>query len=219
MATIIAIEGTDGSGKQTQTKMLSDYLRSKEVDCVIKSFPQYNYPSASMVIQYLNGSIKEDPMLVNPYAASMCYALDRYITFEKGRIPDKDIIIFDRYVTSNIIHQSIKLPEDEREAFAEFMYDFEYNKLGLPKPDVEIFLDMPAKKNMDLIAERNEKIDIHENLTYQQKCHDGFDLLKDSKVLSDLFIINCMDSDGSLRTKEDIHQYIRSILYASKIIN
>lgn len=181
---LIVIEGVDASGKATQTKLLTDYLigLGKRVHSV--TFPNYESDSSAPVKMYLSGELGENADSVNPYAASALFAVDRFCSFRTiwGKfLEDGDIVIADRYVTSNFIHQASKISDyDEKERFLAFQADFEYNKLGLPKPDKVIFLDVPPEASARLIAKRENKFthdeikDIHErDLNYLRRSYEN----------------------------------------------
>ena len=164
---IIDIEGTDGSGKATQTKLLYNYLTDKGYNCKVISFPNYNSNSSAPVKMYLNGDLGENASL-NSFQTSSLFAVDRLITMRSININDYDFILLDRYTPSNMIHQSTKiLDKNELDKFLDWLEDFEYNKLSLPKPDLIMFLDMPVEYSIKLTREReglknNQKRDILE---------------------------------------------------------
>lgn len=212
MAKIIVIEGMDGTGKETQSKMLFKAMTNSlsKRNIYRLSFPNYGETSSVLVDMYLHGRIREDPMDVNPYAAASTYALDRYISYERNwkklLEDDNTIIIMDRYVTSNVIHQANKLDKDKQEAFADWVYDYEYNKLGLPRPDVEIYLYVNRDANRDLLKNR-KMLDLHESTSYQDSCRTCFENLKETS-LRDMMILNCNDENGNIYPIEDIHNRI-----------
>jgi len=212
---LIIIEGTDGSGKETQTNMLYERMKVSN-KCRKLSFPNYDSPSSAPVKMYLAGEFGTTPNLINPYAVSSMYAVDRFCSFAKDWAMDyylNKIIICDRYTTSNMIYQASKFSSDfEKEKFMSWIEDLEYNKMGLPKPDYVIFLDMPIKASMELMDKRHNKItndkkkDIHEdnfkfmNISYLNS-------LKVSKICG-WNIINCVDRYGVIKSKESIHEEI-----------
>lgn len=174
---LIVIEGLDGSGKQTQTKLLEERLRADGVPVKSVSFPNYAQPSSALVKQYLAGDFGQADE-VSAYAASSFYSVDRYASFQqrwKNEYLAGYTILADRYTTSNIVHQMSKLPRDAWKPFAEWLEDFEYHKLGLPRPDAVVYLDMHPDVSRSLLFKRYEgdesRQDIHEkNLTYLQQC-------------------------------------------------
>lgn len=179
---LIVIEGTDSSGKETQTAMLFEKL-SKEIKKIRKiSFPNYNSPACAPVKMYLAGEFGTDAEKVNPYPASTMYAIDRYASYKTDWVnfyKDGGIIITDRYTTSNMVHQASKIDNSkEKEIYLSWLEDLEYNKMEIPRPDLVIFLNMPTETAQKLMAERKNKItgedkkDIHEkNVEYLKKSH------------------------------------------------
>ncbi len=178
MGKLIVIEGLDGSGKSTQLELLEKNLRLKGLDCKSVSFPDYDNPSSTLVKMYLKGDFGKKPDDVNAYAASVFYTVDRYASFKANwgeYYNTGGTVIAGRYTTSNAVHQCSKLPEDKWEDFLEWLYDFEYNKINIPKPDKVIFLDMPTSVSQKLLTGRYKgdetKKDIHESdLEYLEKC-------------------------------------------------
>lgn len=155
---IIDIEGTDGCGKKTQTLKLKEYLENKGKKVKIISFPNYESNSSSAVKMYLNGEIGfTGKDCLDGYQTSTLYAVDRLITMSNINVNDYDYVLFDRYVPSNMIHQSTKVESDLYvDSFLEWLEEFEYGKLKLPKPDKILFLDMPVEYSSKLAKERAE---------------------------------------------------------------
>lgn len=177
MGKLIVIDGLDGSGKTTQFDILREKLAEVTAVKAI-SFPDYQNPSSAPVKMYLNGEISENAADVNAYAASSFYAVDRYASYkmfwEKNYL-DGELILASRYVTSNSIHQMVKLPESEWDGYLKWLEDYEYGKLRLPEADMVIFLDMPVEISQRLMSGRyggdESKKDIHEaNVKYLQTC-------------------------------------------------
>lgn len=173
MGKLIVIEGVDGCGKATQAALLYDYLfkSGKRVRKIV--FPDYASPSSALVKMYLSGEFGKSVSRVSPYAASAFFAVDRFASYQTvwgGFYAENDAYtVADRYVTSNMVHQAAKIKDPaERAAFLDWMCDFEYEKLALPKPDLVIFLDMPPHLSQTLIKTRKNKFtggsekDIHE---------------------------------------------------------
>ena len=176
---IIVLEGIDGCGKATQAELLQEWLQGELNQSVPRvSFPQYDEPSSALVKQYLNGDFGKDAHDVSPFAASTFYAVDRYASYKTkdwGRHYDNGgIVIADRYSTSNAIFQSEKVLECNRALFMGWLMDLEHNRLGIPKPDVVIYLDVPVGVTSDLVKGReakdaSRKNDIHEeNLEFME---------------------------------------------------
>lgn len=170
MGKIIVIEGLDGSGKATQTKMLYEKLADRGINVKKLEFPDYSNPSSSLVKMYLGGDFGSKPEDVNAYAASAFYAVDRiasFLQFWKNDYADGAVFLSDRYATSNIIYQMSKVADGQRDAFIEWQDDFEYDKLGLPRPDEVVYLDVEPEVSQKLIEKRYggdvSKKDLHEN--------------------------------------------------------
>ena len=178
MGKLIVIEGLDGCGKSTQLELLPKALKEKNIDCKSVSFPDYNSDSSALVKMYLAGRFGTKPGDVNAYAASVFYAVDRYASYKEtwGEFYEAGgTVVSGRYTTSNAIHQTSKLPREQWEDFLNWLYDFEYNKIGIPKPDKVIFLDMPVEVSQKLLSNRYEgdeqKKDIHESdIEYLNNC-------------------------------------------------
>lgn len=174
---LIVIDGLDGSGKTTQFDIISKLLEEKH-DVKAISFPEYDKPSSALVKMYLNGEIAKNAAEVNAYAASSFYAVDRYASYKiywEKNYKNGDVILASRYVSSNAIHQMGKLPENEWDNYLKWLEDYEYGKLGLPRPDCVIFLDMPVEISQRLMTSRyngdESKKDIHEaNVEYLKGC-------------------------------------------------
>ena len=210
-AKLIVIEGGDGSGKATQARKLFDRLRAELARPTHKiSFPDYQSASSALIKMYLHGDFGKNPSDVDAYAASTFYAVDRYASFKtdwKNFYEDGGIVIADRYVTSNMAHQAIKIDDPiERQKFLSWLDDFEYEKLKLPRPNLVIFLDMPPAISERLIDERH-KLDIHEtDREYLRQCHRAY---KELAAQYHWTVIDCA-LDGAPRGIDDIHEEIFS---------
>ncbi|WP_295361875.1 thymidylate kinase [uncultured Pseudoramibacter sp.] len=209
---LIVIEGIDGTGKQTQSERLARTLTARQVPVLRVSYPRYDKDSSAMARHYLAGDFGEDPDAVSPYVASTFFAADRYASYQEETGPflaKGGVVIADRYTTSNLVHQAGKIADAaERDAFVHWLEDYEYRLLGLPRPDLVFFLDMPEAVSEQLMADRANKItgeaekDIHERDT---------DYLKRSAACARALakarhwrIVNCLDGDGQLRAVDDI---------------
>ncbi|MBE5812845.1 MAG: thymidylate kinase [Clostridiales bacterium] len=217
MGKVIVIEGLDGSGKQTQTEKLYNRLIAEGKKVMKISYPRYDNASSSLVKMYLSGEFGKDPNAISPYITSTFYAVDRYASYKQDYeefYKDDGIVLLDRYVTSNIIHQASKIKDkDEKEKFLTWLWDFEFNMFGLPVPDKVFFLNISPDVSHKLIEERKNKFsgetqkDIHENnmeyleATYKNAC----ELIEKYKWTE----ITCV-KDGNLRTIDDIHEEIYS---------
>ncbi|MBR1481922.1 MAG: thymidylate kinase [Ruminococcus sp.] len=181
MGKIIVIEGLDGSGKATQTKLLFEKLKSRGIPVRRLEFPDYDSPASAPVRMYLGGEFGSRPEDVNAYAASAFYAVDRIASFLRTWKDDyrgDTVFLCDRYATSNIIYQMSKVPASEREAFIAWQNDFEHDKLGLPRPDAVLYLDVEPDVSQRLMEKRYEgdlsKKDLHEsNLRFLLNCRES----------------------------------------------
>lgn len=172
MGKLIVIEGLDGSGKGTQAQLLFDTLAKQGRKVKKISFPVYSSDSSALVKMYLAGQFGSRPGDVNAYAASSFYAVDRFASFKADwgkEYNDDYIIIADRYTTSNGVHQCSKLDESQWVEYMDWLYDFEYRKMGIPSPDCVIYLDMSPEVSQKLLSGRYQgdesKKDIHEKDT------------------------------------------------------
>lgn len=211
----IVIEGLDGSGKATQTKLLAKKLTDNGNKVKQLEFPDYDNPSSSLVKMYLGGEFGDNPLDVNAYAASAFYAVDRiasYLQFWKEDYLDGAVILADRYSTSNIIYQMSKLDKSLWESFIDWNEDFEYNKLGLPKPDKIIYLDVEPGVSQKLMLNRYQgdktKMDLHEkNLKFLLSCRECAVFAAKKCGWT---VINCCEN-GKIRTIEEIANDIEKV--------
>ena len=212
MGKLIVIEGTDGSGKSTQFKLLSQRLENENYKFQKLVFPQYQEESSALIRMYLGGEFGTKPSDVNAYAASAFYAVDRYASYKKvwGQwYENGGLVLSDRYTTSNAVHQASKEPEEKQAEFLKWLYEFEYDKLGLPAPDLVIYLDVPTDFTEKMMRSReaatNTHADIHEqDLQYLATCR------RTGKAAAKFYnwtVINCV-RDGAMRSIEDIHEEI-----------
>ena len=212
MGKLIVIEGTDGSGKSTQFKLLTTRLEAENRAFRKLVFPQYSEPSSALIRMYLGGEFGSNPSDVNAYAASAFYAVDRYASFKKvwGDWYDNGgLIVSDRYTTSNAVHQASKESAENQPAFLNWLYDFEYDKLKLPRPDLVIYLDVPTDFTEKMLRSReastNTKADIHEqDMAYLATCRETG---RSAAAYYGWTVINCV-KDGAMRSIEDIHEEI-----------
>lgn len=171
MGKLIVIEGLDASGKETQTGRVFDRLQEAGVQTKKVCFPDYESDSSALIKMYLAGKFGSDPAAVNAFAASSFYAVDRYASYKtqwESFYQEGGLILADRYTTSNMIHQGCKIADlQARSAYLDWLKEYEYGRLGLPQPDLVLFLDMPPAVGMKLMAGRHNKAggetkDIHE---------------------------------------------------------
>ena len=213
---LIVIEGLDGSGKATQTKLLYEKLLAAGKQVRRLEYPDYENQSSSLVKMYLGGDFGNKPEDVNAYAASAFYAVDRvasYLQFWKRDYPTDTIFLCDRYATSNIIYQMAKVPETERDAFIAWQQDFEYDKLGLPRPDAVLYLDVEPQVSQKLMEKRyggdNSKKDLHEsNLKFLLSCRESALYAAEKCGWKK---INCC-ADGRIKPIEQIEKEIENAL-------
>ncbi len=217
MGKLIVIEGLDGSGKSTQLELLPKNLSDNGIDCKTVSFPDYDNPSSTLVKMYLAGEFGSKPDDVNAFAASTFYCVDRYASYKASWgdfYNNGGTVIAGRYTTSNAVHQCSKLPESQWEDFLNWLYDFEYKKVGIPKPNKVIFLDMPIEVSQKLLSNRyngdESKKDIHESDTeYLSRCRKAAVF---TAKFSNWDIIPCSEN-GEPRTVEEIAQdVLKSVL-------
>ncbi len=216
MGKLIVIEGLDGSGKNTQTKLLLKYLNTAGIKNRYITFPNYESPSSSLIKMYLNSEFGSEPNSVNAYAASSFYAVDRFASFKKfweKEYKEDYIILCDRYTTSNAIYQMCKLPESEWNEYLEWLSDYEYVKLELPKPDKVIYLSVPIEISQSLLTKRymgNEtQKDIHEsNLNFLKNCKKAAEYVAKTQNWKK---IECAEN-GIMRSVESIHQDVVNLL-------
>lgn len=207
--TLIVLEGTDGCGKSTQFARLCAHLQQRGAAFQHLKFPQYEQESSALIRMYLAGEFGSRPGDVNGYAASAFYAVDRYASYKKvwgDWYEGGGLVMADRYTTSNAIHQASKVPPEEREAFFRWLYDFEYGKLGLPRPDLVLYLDVPTEYTVGMLRSREEQTstqaDIHEQDTaYLRTCRESG--AQAAQVLG-WRRVQCV-RDGAMRSIEDIH--------------
>lgn len=221
---IISIEGTDGSGKHTQQQLLSEDLKTLGYTVFNQSFPNYDSNSSLPVKMYLAGEFGKDSNCLDAYQASTLYAVDRLCTYKKdvkSHYENGEIILFDRYVQSNFIHQCSKISdESEKNKYLAWIEDLEYGKFELPKPDLTFFIEMPVENSLELAKARGkyktgDSTDIlEEDMIYMQTAYkNGLSLAKKFGWQ----IIHCIDKDGKLKHIEDIHAEIME--YAKKFLS
>lgn len=206
---LIIFEGTDGSGKATQTALLCQALEKRGIPYKKLDFPRYQEESSALVRLYLSGAFGSHPDDVNAYAAASFYAVDRYASYKQdwGKFYEEGgLLIADRYTTSNAVHQTSKLPPEEREAFLQWLFDFEYRLLGLPAPTRVFYLDLPTELSSQMMRKReaqtNTTADIHEkDEAYLRACRENAAFVVD---YCDWTRIDC-SQNGAVRSIEDIH--------------
>lgn len=218
MGKLVVFEGTDGSGKSTQFALLTKHLQALNIDFRTMVFPQYSEPSSSLIRMYLGGEFGARPSDVNAYAASTFYAVDRFASYQKvwkEYYQNGGLMLSDRYTTSNAVHQGSKEPDESREDFFRWLYEFEYGHMELPKPDIVIYLDVPTELTGQMLRRREHDThahaDIHEqNMDYLRICRKTG--LQAAKFYG-WTIINC-EKNGKMRSIEDIHNEVFGLVQA-----
>lgn len=217
---LIVIDGLDGCGKETQTKLLYKYLTEGGYIVKRTSFPRHGEMSSALVDMYLHGMIAEDPNDVNAYAASMCYSLDRYISYMrewKNWIGECDYILLDRYTSANTLFQSSKVYN--KKEFIEWVYNIELNKFGLPVPDIELYLVIDPRY-ADVFMNNRKVRDVHENLKFQQQVYYNFFSIR--KYFPEFsHIVECCTGTGKdtrVLSINEIHSNILDKLRENNII-
>ena len=175
---LIVLEGIDGSGKSAQYRRLCARMENDGIAYNHIVFPRYDKESSALIRLYLGGAFGSKPGDVNAYTASTFYAVDRFASYRDdwGEIYENGgIILSDRYTTSNAVHQGSKLPEEELPAFFDWLQDLEYGKMGLPRPDLVIYLDVDVSLSLARMRRRQQKThtsaDIHEkDVAYLERC-------------------------------------------------
>ncbi len=209
---LIVIEGTDGSGKSTQFRRLCQRLEETKTPFRHVVFPRYDQPSSTLIRLYLGGAFGDSPSDVNPYAASTFYAVDRFASYQQDWgdwYQAGGLVLCDRYTTSNAVHQASKLTGEAQERFFQWLYQFEFEQLELPKPDLVLYLDMPTGQSLSLLRSREAATqttaDIHErDSAYLAACRATASHAADSLGWKR---IPCTHS-GEVRTVEEIHNEI-----------
>ena len=212
MGKLIVIEGTDGSGKSTQFKLLTQRLENEGRAFRQLEFPQYAEPSSALIKMYLGGEFGTKPSDVNAYAASAFYAVDRYASYKKvwgDWYEQGGLVVSGRYTTSNAVHQASTEPNEKRGEFLKWLYEFEYDKLGLPCPDLVIYLDVPTDYTEKMMRKReadtHTSADIHEkDLAYLTTCRRSG---REAAAFYGWTVIDCVRNDA-MRSIEDIHEEI-----------
>lgn len=217
---IIDIEGTDGSGKHTQTMKLFEKLKDKGYRCLLVSFPNYESESSAPVKMFLRGDLGDKVSCLNCYQASVLFAVDRLITMKKLKLDEYDYVLFDRYTPSNMIHQSTRIQnENELDEFLEWLEDFEYGKLCLPKPDKCVFLDVPVDVSFKLAKKRGELKNGQANDIIEADKDELYHAYARAKYVAEKFdwdVIDCVDDE--LKSIEEIHSEILTKLNLNGIL-
>jgi len=217
LGNLIVFEGIDGSGKSTQFEMMCKRFLSENRQFKRLVFPRYNEPSSALIKMYLGGEFGDSPDSVNAYAASSFFAVDRYASFVQDwreYYENGGLILTDRYTTSNALHQGAKITAKKREHFFKWLYDYEFNLIGLPSPDMVLYMDIDAETAAERLrhreAETDTNADIHESdMEYLHNCADSG---RQAAALYGWHSIKCMSSSLE-RTTDEIHTEAYNKLY------
>lgn len=211
---LIVLEGTDCSGKETQSNMLVDFLNKNGFKTIKYAFPNYNSPTGKIIAGaylgkegYMEPVFPEGASNVDPYCASLLFAMDRKYNIGEilKHLSNGENVVLDRYIDSNMAHQSSKLPTNEQEKMFHFLDTLEYNLLELPKPDYETLLYMPSWASKQLKKDRKEKPDQHEqNEEYLLKSEQIYLKIAERRQIP---IINCT-INNTIRTKQEISEVL-----------
>ena len=209
---LIVFEGTDGSGKATQAKLLCEELDRRGVPYRKIDFPRYGQPSAAMVQEYLDGKLGTHPGDVNAYAASLFYAVDRYASYKQewGEFYEGGgLVVADRYTTSNAVHQASKLPDEERRPYLDWLFDLEYRLLELPRPDLVLYLDMPTEVSETMLRRRERDTGSHADIHEQdegdlRRCRENAEAVA---RLCGWSVLSCA-AGGAPLPPEEIHRRV-----------
>ncbi len=216
---LFSLEGLDGCGKATQTKSLVSNLKSVNKIVYDISFPNYNSKSSALAKMYLNSELNFETQQENVYAVSSFFAVDRYVSYIsnwKKYLDEGQIIVADRYTTSNAVYQLSGLDKRNWGSYLDWLLDYEYNKLGLPRPCMVIYLDMPVEKSQELILKRydgNEnKKDLYErNLERLYKCREA------AMYVSKKFgwkVVDCVDKEtGKVKSVDKISKVVFDLVW------
>ena len=209
MGKLIVLEGTDGSGKSTQFGLLTQRLTAEGKRFQKLVFPQYSEPSSALIRMYLGGEFGGSPGDVNAYAASAFYAVDRYASYKKvwgSWYESGGLVLSDRYTTSNAVHQTSKLPPEQRQSFLDWLFHFEYDLLGLPRPTRVLYLDLPTELSEQMMRLREQAThttaDVHEqDEAYLRRCRENAAFVTEYCGWTR---IDCA-RNGVMRSREEIH--------------
>ena len=222
MGKLIVFEGIDGSGKSTQFKLICDRLATEGYQFRRVVFPRYDKPSSALVKMYLSGDFGNDPDTVNAYAASSFFAVDRFASFIQDwreYYESGGLILTDRYTTSNALHQGAKMETEKRGFFFKWLYEYEFSLIGLPEPDIVVYMDIEASIAAERIscrqAETGANADIHEqDLVYLESC-----ALSGRQAASQFgwYIVECV-RNGLDRSEEEIHCEIYNKFFKNNLV-
>ncbi len=216
---LIVIEGVDSSGKATHTQKLYDRLLKDNHNVRKVEFPNYKSQSSSLVKMYLSGEFGSKPEDVDAYASSTFYAIDRFASYQtewKDFYLNGGIVIADRYTMSNMIHQASKITSTQKkEQFLDWLWDFEFTKLGIPVPDCVLFLDMPPKYAQELMKHRKNKITGEADKDIHEKNHGHLvDSYNNACSIAEKYHwnkISCI-RNNQIKSIDEIHEEVYSVV-------
>ena len=212
---LIVLEGLDGSGKATQAQLLHEALCAQGLAVRKVTFPDYQHPSSTLVKQYLAGEFGSRPEDVNAYAASCFYSVDRYASYKTqwgAFYQAGGIVVADRYTTSNAVHQCAKLPKQQWDEYLAWLFDFEYEKIAIPAPDMVIYLDVAPEVSQKLMTGRyhgdESKKDVHEkDVEYLARSRNAAEFCAAHLGWE---TVHCTQGDA-MRSIEDIQSEVRKL--------
>lgn len=221
MGRFIVIDGLDGSGKHTQLTRLADYLRALGKKVRTIDFPHYHTPGCVLVEEYLAGRFGDKPEDTGAYAASLFYAMDRFYSYctdwKKDYLDPDTYLLADRYTTANAVHQTSKLPKEAWEPYLDWLFDTEFDKIGLPRPDDVIYLEVPPALSLALVQKRsvsdNRAMDIHEkDSSFFDKSYSAALYASDKFAWTKIACHKEKNGTLTMRTVEDIADEIKEKL-------
>lgn len=237
----IVIDGPDGSGKTTQLEiiwktitenkenkyfLINDSKVNKDL-CVKMSFPEYDKPTGDLVLKMLHGEFGKDASRLNTYFTSPMYSIDRYQAMQRvfNEMDSKlalcqnkyELCLSSRYTISNLVHQGARLHNiTEFMEYMSWLYDFEYLKLGLPVPDLNIYLVAPPKVSLNAILTRQEetgeKQDINETSDYLEEVYEHVNALRRFNAIPCTKYIDVTDSNGNMKPIDAVTKDIMKVI-------
>lgn len=205
---LIVIDGTNGSGKTEQTKLLVERMKKEGLPVGTLSYPRYETPTGKVVKAYLDGAYGPTTQ-VPARQASMLYAVDRWASFKEGDfdgLSRGEHRVANRYVASNMGHQGAQFKDPaERAAFFKWNDDLEHGFFGIPRPDLNVVLHVPSEVSMRLLVSRGNALDGHENLEHQQAAEATY--LELARTFPNFALIECV-VDGKLLSIPEIHELV-----------
>jgi len=216
---LIVVDGTDGSGKTTQVKLLFNYLKQKKVSVQTMDFPRYENVYGKIIKAILTSQWGQR---LSPYLVALPFAMDRRAARKQIRewLREGKVVIVDRYATSSIAHQGAKLEGKKREKLMKWVENLEYGFNGLVKEDLVVFLSLPFQVSQQLIKQRLKKkgkrdlVDV--DVEYQKKVVEVYKQM--AKETNHWLVVKCVDSKGRLLSRKEIHERVVKALQGEKII-